>query len=683
MRNRLLDWFDARTGYKALLHEALDEPIPGGARWRYVFGSALAATFMIQLATGVLLMFSYSPSATTAWGSVFYINHEMTLGWFVRGIHHFGSQAMVVLLAFHLIQVLLAGAYRAPREINWWFGMALMFITLGFSLTGYLLPWDQKGYWATKVATNIAGGAPVLGPYLQKVVVGSLDYGNQTLTRFYGLHVGVLPGLLVLCLAAHVALFRKHGVTAPPKAEGMDRFWPKQMFMDTVASAVVLAVMLGLVFLEGGANLDAPADPGSSNYPARPEWYFLSLFQMLKLFEGDLVLIGTFVIPTAIVVMLLLFPLLDKVLPGRTAHFSACSFVFALVGGATYLTYAALQEDVYNWEFQSQRLEADRARRRALSLAADPEHRIPPEGPSYLLSRDPAFHGRMVLETKCLSCHYYGGKGYISRVISQVKPGDLEKIKTPVVIEGSPRHVATSLMAVADGFTSTGPADRDELYGEAVYRFQGRDARGQRVEAVVSTDGRRVDLATESKQTASDLKGFGTEAWLRGLLEDPASPTYFGQVPRAKGMKRWKKRSKLNADELDAAAAFIIEFVSKLGPEGSIEDLEADDQAKSHPGLAAFKKECKKCHELGLGGEAPNLSGWGSTRWLTHMIQEPGAEDLYSYIDEDKRMPAFADRLSENDLSTLVRYLEGETGEVEPPPAPPDVGKGDDLAVAR
>jgi mono/diheme cytochrome c family protein len=455
--------------------------------------------------------------------------------------------------------------------------------------------------------------------------------------------------------------------------------------MDTVASAIVLAVLLGLVFMEGGANLDAPADPGSSNYPARPEWYFLSLFQMLKLFEGDLVLIGTFVIPTAIVVLLMLFPLLDKVLPGRVAHFSACTLVFALVGGATYLTYTALHEDAYNWEFQAQRLEADRARQRALTLAADPEHRIPPEGPSYLLSRDPAFHGRIVLETKCLSCHSYNGKGYVTQVITQVKPGDLEKIKTPVVIEGSPRHVATSLLAVADGFTPTGPATRDRVYGEAVYRFQGRNAQGERIEAIVSTDGKRVDLSTQSKQTASDLKGFGTKPWIRGLLEDPASPTYFGQVPQAKGMKGWKKKSKLKPKELDAVAEFITEHVSKLGPEGAVEDLVADEQASAHPGLALFKNECRKCHELGLGGEAPNLSGWGSTRWLTHMIQEPGAEDLYGYLDEDKQMPAFADRLSENDMTTLVRYLEGETGETvpTPTPTPPDAPKPGDLAAAR
>ena len=130
---------------------------------------------------------------------------------------------MVILLFLHLIQVLVAGAYRAPREVNWWLGMVLLFITLGFSLTGYLLPWDQKGYWATKVATNIMGITPLVGAQVQKVVVGGSEYGNQTLTRFFGIHVGVLPGLLVLTLAAHIMVFRRHGVTAPKNATGSRR----------------------------------------------------------------------------------------------------------------------------------------------------------------------------------------------------------------------------------------------------------------------------------------------------------------------------------------------------------------------------------------------------------------------------------------------------------------------------
>ena len=246
--------------------------------------------------------------------------------------------------------------------------MALLFVTLGFGLTGYLLPWDQKGYWATKVATNIMGGAPVVGPYLQKIVVGGGDYGNQTLTRFYGLHVGLLPGLFVLCLAAHVALFRRHGLTPPatPSDKATGTFWPEQLFMDSVASVVVFGTIVALVLSEGGANLDAPAEPSSSEYPARPEWYFLALFQLLKYFPGKQEMIGTIVIPTAILVVMLLIPLFDRVLPRGLAHFLACGVVFALVGGAGYLTYEAVKTDANDHHFQDRAHKADDARQRAL-----------------------------------------------------------------------------------------------------------------------------------------------------------------------------------------------------------------------------------------------------------------------------------------------------------------------------
>ena len=156
-----------------------DEPIPGGARWRYVFGSTLAAVFLIQALTGVLMMTAYSPSSSTAWGSVFYISNEMWMGWFIRGLHHFGSQTVMVLLVFHLLQVLIAGAYRCPARSTGGSAWLLLFLTLGFSQTGYLLPWDQKGYWATKVATNIMGGARSSAPTSRR----SSSAGPSTATR--------------------------------------------------------------------------------------------------------------------------------------------------------------------------------------------------------------------------------------------------------------------------------------------------------------------------------------------------------------------------------------------------------------------------------------------------------------------------------------------------------------------
>src|SRR6266849_4362880 len=217
MLSKVLDWCDHRTGYRRLVSVLLIEHIPGGAKWRYVWGSCLVFVFAVQLITGVLLMTAYSPSDSTAWSSVYFLQYQMDFGWLIRGLHHFGSQAMVVLLGVHMLQVVIAGAHLPPREVNWWLGLGLLGSVLMLSLTGYLLPWDQKGYWATQVATNIAGNLPVLGPWQQKIIVGGPDYGHHTLTRFFTLHVGILPPLIIVLIIAHLVVFRRHGVTTSSK----------------------------------------------------------------------------------------------------------------------------------------------------------------------------------------------------------------------------------------------------------------------------------------------------------------------------------------------------------------------------------------------------------------------------------------------------------------------------------
>src|SRR5437588_407609 len=259
----LRDWLDHRTGHRRLIEVLLIEHIPGGARWRYVWGSCLLFVFGVQLLTGVLLMTAYSPGDSTAWSSVYFIQYEMDFGWLIRGLHHFGSQAMVVLLGIHMLQVVIAGAHLPPRELDWWLGLALLGSVLGLSLTGYLLPWDQKGYWATQVATNIAGNLPVLGAFLQKVVVGGPAYGHHTLTRFYALHVAILPPLVVVLVILHVAIFRRHGITTPKDAEGEGWFWPDQDFRDMVICLVIFGVMLGLVVYGHGQKIETPDAAGS------------------------------------------------------------------------------------------------------------------------------------------------------------------------------------------------------------------------------------------------------------------------------------------------------------------------------------------------------------------------------------------------------------------------------------
>src|SRR6266850_7841226 len=315
----LLAWLDNRTGCRKFLHAALYENVPGGARWRYVWGSTLTFALTVQFITGAFLWMAYSPSSQTAWESVYYIQDVMTGGWLLRGLHHYTAHLMIILLALHLMQVVIDGAYKAPREVNFWFGVILLQLVLALSLTGYLLPWDQKGYWATKVATNIVSIVPYFGPSLQKVIIGGADYGHHTLTRFFALHAGVLPGMIIALLAGHIYLFRRHGITAKePKRRPDTAFWPDQVLKDAVACLAVLAAVLFLIVkprlagMEPGPDLGPPADPSEIYAAARPEWYFLFLYQLLKYFSGDTEIWGALVIPGLTVAVLFLMPFIGK-----------------------------------------------------------------------------------------------------------------------------------------------------------------------------------------------------------------------------------------------------------------------------------------------------------------------------------------------------------------------------------
>ncbi|GIW88996.1 MAG: hypothetical protein KatS3mg108_3320 [Isosphaeraceae bacterium] len=677
MLKRLSDWIEERTGYRRIVHEALDEPIPGGARWRYVFGSCLTAAFLIQALTGVLMMTTYSPSATTAWGSVYYITHVMDFGWFVRGLHHFGAQAMVVLLGLHLAQVVLAGAYRSPREFNWWFGLALLFVTMGLGLTGYLLPWDQKGYWATKVATNIMGNAPLIGPTLQKLLVGGSEYGNQTLTRFYTLHVAVLPALLVGLLVIHIALFRKHGVTHPPQTRDLiDRFWPKQVFFDTVAITLVVAIVAGLTLWEQfrghGIPLDAPADPASSDYPARPEWYFLSLFQLLNqlplwlqgfsLSASQIEVLGTVVIPGTILLILVLLPFLDRLFPRRLAHFLAVGFLFALAGGALHLTWQALATDAADPAFAQARARAAEAGRRAQQLASTSG--IPPQGASSLLRDDPLTRGHSELSSHCLGCHVHNGQGLLTTTRHETSPAQRDQIPDPPAIDGLTDDARRALAAALPTFRPTSASANPTPSRPNWLRVEGVNQLGESVLVDVSSDGRWVEAQTSSRQTASDLAGFGTSAWLRGLLENPSDDRYFGKVQAAGGMRRWKKNSKLTAEELDQIVDFFARHVSTIP-----EDLPASEwidqpEVQAHPAYRHFAEggECATCHADWVfpNEEAPNLYGWGSAWWTRRMILRPQAPHFYGFLDESDRMPSFAGKLTDAGLHALIRYLRGD-----------------------
>lgn len=326
----MLNWIEKRTGFVSLTKEFLTEDVPGGASYWYVFGSATLFCMILQIATGIFLTFFYAPSAATAWESTraIYLNPYTH---FLLSLHYWGSSAMIALVFLHLLQVLIWGAYKSPRELQWVVGVILLLVTLVLGLTGYLLPWDMDAYFASQVSLNITGLAPGLGPVIQHVAQGGGGMGTATINRFFGLHVWLMPAVLLMLVGAHLTIFRHNGpagpVTEDARTRTTGRFWPDQMFMDGAFSFIVFVIILFLAFAFP-PYLDAKADPTKFFVPY-PAWYFLSLFGLLALVPPEVhlgpltigtELIATIVVPTLFLLVVLLLPWLDR---SRTRSFAA------------------------------------------------------------------------------------------------------------------------------------------------------------------------------------------------------------------------------------------------------------------------------------------------------------------------------------------------------------------------
>jgi menaquinol-cytochrome c reductase cytochrome b subunit len=210
------DWVDERTSLSGAMRWAMFRKVPKGVNWFYTLGSAALFAFLSQAVTGVFLAMYYDPSITNAYESTRHLTNEVFLGEFVRGMHRWGSSVMVILVFLHMARTFFFGAYKYPRELNWIIGVVLVILTFVMSLTGYLLPFDQRSYWATIVAANINGTGPLVGPYLSDFLRGGADFGATTLSRFYAIHMMLVPGLIAALIGAHLYLVAKLGTTAPP-----------------------------------------------------------------------------------------------------------------------------------------------------------------------------------------------------------------------------------------------------------------------------------------------------------------------------------------------------------------------------------------------------------------------------------------------------------------------------------
>jgi quinol-cytochrome oxidoreductase complex cytochrome b subunit len=218
MSSKLADWVDERTGINGVWNAIFLRKIPK-VNWFYTLGSATLFVSINQIITGILLTIYYVPTPDHAYDTVQYITNEVIAGWFIRGLHHWGASAMVVLSLLHMLRVIWYGSYKYPREVTWFTGVMLFLITIGFGFTGYLLPWDQKAFWATTVGTRIAATVPFVGDWILRLMRGGEELSAVTLARFFGVHVWVLPITLLILISIHMYLIIRNGISSVPKKE--------------------------------------------------------------------------------------------------------------------------------------------------------------------------------------------------------------------------------------------------------------------------------------------------------------------------------------------------------------------------------------------------------------------------------------------------------------------------------
>ncbi|HEY9773493.1 MAG TPA: cytochrome b N-terminal domain-containing protein [Planktothrix sp.] len=328
--DKLIEWFDERTGLKKPIVDMMVHPVPRNANWMYVLGSATLTSLVVQLVTGVCLATLYIPSASAAHQSLWYITTQAPFGSLVRGIHFFGASSMVLFVGLHALRVYLTASYKFPRELNWLTGVILLFTTVAIAFTGQVLRWDQTAVWTVAVGAEQALRMPVIGKYLVNVLMSGGTINSQTLSHFFALHVFIFPAVLLSVLGLHLWLVLYNGISEPPvtgkpvdpktyKKEYHELvtttgkpFWPDAAWRDVVFSTALVSVIVALAIFIGPPHIEKPPDPSIVNAMPKPDWYLLWYFSLLAITphraEDYLIILG----PLLAIIGLLIVPFINN-----------------------------------------------------------------------------------------------------------------------------------------------------------------------------------------------------------------------------------------------------------------------------------------------------------------------------------------------------------------------------------
>src|ERR1700689_1188719 len=327
MIGKIGEWFDHRLQLAAPIRDAAEHPVPRNtASWFYVFGSAALTVFALQLVTGILLALIYVPSAGEAWSSLQVLNHQVTLGWFIRALHGWGSNFMVAIVLIHMVQVFLFGAYKFPRELTWVIGILLLLLTLGMAFTGQVLRFDQDAYWGLGIGASISSRIPVLGPWIVNLLLGGPIIAGATLSRFFALHVFVIPGALLAFVGVHLLLVLKLGINEWPMPGRIVRrstymkeyhelirrdgvpFVPDAITRDLFFSASILLSITACALYFGPFGPSGQPDPTIIQTAPRPDYFFLWLYAVLSLLPPSMETPALLIGPVIVLAGLILLP---------------------------------------------------------------------------------------------------------------------------------------------------------------------------------------------------------------------------------------------------------------------------------------------------------------------------------------------------------------------------------------
>jgi ubiquinol-cytochrome c reductase cytochrome b subunit len=570
------DWLQERTAWRSWGRRLLDHPLVGGGPWGSALAASVATCFGVLALTGVLLMTAYAPAPQSAWASVHYVQFMQPGGWLVRGLHYWAAQAMFVLAAVHILQGGLAGAYRKPGEIGWWLTLLVLGVAVAEGITGGLLPWDQLGWWARVVEGNIAGLAPVVGGFVQQMIAGGPELGALGLTRAFTAHVLLLPPILALALWGRRALARSAGPAS------LDDPAVRMRVARNVCVAVL--VLFGIFALAGaahGAPLDAPADP-LGDYPARPEWFLLPMFQLRKFFHGAMEFWGTSLVPAAAAAYLALLPWIDR--PGRRRALAVCIPVVTIFVGAVVLSLVARRHDARDAHYRKARAYADARATAAIQLA---KNGVPPAGALAMVQTDPELRGRDLFDKHCASCHVLGEMGDPEKATATKLDGwgtpawIQAMIHDPDAPEFFGRGPYKEQMPSVDTRPKNKPANEpwsamvktpEEKSAVALFLASLGDEPGdppRPIDPATLALGEKIvsercttchlykgDGDDQSTGIAPELAGYGSIAWTRAQVGNPATATTYRDKALDPEMKKHMPRfdADLSAGDVDVVA---------------------------------------------------------------------------------------------------------------------------------